>query len=30
MVHILKHSRIKKTKLNDTEVIDWEHQALMG
>ena len=29
MVNILKHSRIKWTELNDTDDINWEHQALM-
>ena len=29
MSNILKRSRIKWTKLNDTEGINWEHQALM-
>ena len=29
MFNILKHSRIKQTKLNGTEGINWEQQALM-
>ena len=28
MSNIVKHSRIKWTKSNDTERINWEHQAL--
>ena len=28
MIDILRHSKIKWTKLNDTEGINWEHQAL--
>ena len=30
MAHIVKHSRIKQAKLNDTEGKNWEHQLLMG
>ena len=29
MINILRHSRIKWTKLIDTEGINWEQQALM-